>query len=189
MLNASRFAQLLELADRGPAMRAALAEEIAEILIDWPGDCPIDMRSACENLLTKAAREADDATRARLRARLRGFPDLAAFVLPPEDIHHRLMEVARGGGDIAAELARAFHLPRPRIANILSDHSGRALGIACKGIGLSRATFSGLVVLLSGKGPIVKIHARLDSYDAINAAEAKRQLRAWRDSAAAERAA
>src|SRR5579863_3148194 len=185
MPDASRFSQLLQLANRGPAMRAALAEEIAELLIDWPGDCPVDVRTACENLLAKAAREADDATLARLRARLRDFPDLAAFVLPPDDVHRRLMEIARGSGDIAAELARAFHLPRARIANILSDHSGRALGIACKGVGLSRASFSALVVLLSGKSPVTKIHTRLNAYDAIDATEAKRLLRAWRDNAAA----
>jgi hypothetical protein len=184
-----RLVELLQLADRGPAIRAAVAEEVAELLIDWPGDCPINMRSACESLLAKAAREVDDTVLARLRARLRDFPDLAAFVLPPEDIHRCLMEVARGGDDIAVELARLFNLPRPRIKNILSDRSGRALAIACKARGLSRASFSALVILLSGKTRIAKIHARLDAYDVVDVSEAERLLRGWRDSAIAERAA
>ena len=184
-----RLGELLRLADRGPAIRAAVAEEVAELLIDWPGDCPIAMRSACESLLAKAAREVDHTVLARLRTRLRDFPDLAAFVLPPEDIHRRLIEVARGGGDITAELARVFNLPRARIKTILSDRSGRALAIACKGRGLSRASFSVLVVLMSGQGPAAKIHIRLDCYDTIDAPEAEQLLRGWRDSAAAEHAA
>ena len=39
-----RLAHLLELADKGPALRAALAEEVASLLVDWPNDCPLEMR-------------------------------------------------------------------------------------------------------------------------------------------------
>ena len=55
-----RLAHLLELADKGPALRAALAEEVAELLIDWPSDCPQEMRGVCEALLANAAREVDE---------------------------------------------------------------------------------------------------------------------------------
>ena len=40
MSGTQRLINLLELADQGPAMRAALAEEVAELLTDWPADCP-----------------------------------------------------------------------------------------------------------------------------------------------------
>ena len=61
-----RLSHLLELADKGPALRAALAEEVAELLTYWPGDCPQDMRAPCEALLARAAREVDPTIRADL---------------------------------------------------------------------------------------------------------------------------
>jgi Uncharacterised protein conserved in bacteria (DUF2336) len=186
---AARLSELLALADRGPAMRAAVAEEVAEILADWPSDCPPAMRNACENLLARAAWDVDDATLVALRLRLRSQPELAALVLPPEDSDRRLTILARRGHNISPEMARVFNLPRARIKDILADHSGISLAIACKGLGLSRATFSALVIVMSGKSPITKIHERLDCYDAVNAAEAARLLHGWRDSAVAERAA
>jgi hypothetical protein len=39
-----RLAHLLELADKGPTLRAALAEEAANLLMEWPDDCPAEMR-------------------------------------------------------------------------------------------------------------------------------------------------
>jgi Uncharacterised protein conserved in bacteria (DUF2336) len=190
MMNATaRLSELLLLADRGPAMRAALAEEVAELLIHWPGDCPATMRSSCESLLARAAWEVDGATLARLRMRLSTHPGLAAFVLPPENGGHRLTDIARRGDNISPEMTRVFNLPRTRIKNILSDYSGRALAIACNGAGLSRATFSTLVILMSGKTRIAKVQARLDTYDAIDASEAAQLLRSWRDSDMAEQAA
>jgi hypothetical protein len=185
----NRLAQLLQLADRGPAMRAALAEELAELLCDWPGDCPMEMRLACESLLARAALEVDGGVRARLRIRLALYPELAARVLPPEDIYRGLTDAARSGGEIPAALMRALGLPQPRIKAILSDHSGNALAVACKGAHLPRATFSALVVLMSGKSPSAKILARLDAYDAVTAAEAARLIEGWRDHDMAERAA
>jgi hypothetical protein len=184
-----RLAQLLQLADRGPAMRAALAEELAELLCDWPGDCPTQMRQACESLLARAALEVDGAVRARLRTRLALYPELAARVLPAKDIHHGVTEAARCEGEIPAALMRALGLPQLRIKAILSDHSGQALAAACKGLRLPRATFSALVVLMSAKSPSAKILARLDAYDAITVAEAAQMLEKWRDHDRTERAA
>src|SRR5665213_3311131 len=122
----ARLSELLQLANRGPAIRAAVAEEVAELLIHWPGDCPVAMRSRCERLLARAAWEVDGTTLARLRIRLSAYPDLAAFVLPVENGGRRLTEIARRGDNISPELARVFNLPRTRIKNILSDYSGRA---------------------------------------------------------------
>ena len=40
-----RLTHLLELANKGPALRAALAEEVAEMLMAWPADSSTpDMR-------------------------------------------------------------------------------------------------------------------------------------------------
>lgn len=178
---AARLTNLLELADKGPALRAALAEEVVELLIDWPGDCPQEMRGACEALLASAAREVDEETQARLRTRLKVDPDLAARVLPhSSDAGRYLIETARGGGDIANSLAEALDLSRARAAEILSDSSGHALAIACRALGLSRAAFSALVLLQGLKGHVTQYYARLDVFDTADASEAAKCLADWR---------
>src|ERR1700722_10163951 len=98
----ARLAHLLELADKGPALRAALAEEVAEMLTDWPADCPAEMRGPCEALLTQAAREVNSDIRARLRVRLYADPELAARVLPREMPERALVQAARAGDVIPA---------------------------------------------------------------------------------------
>ena len=147
----ARLTHLLDLANKGLALRAALAEEVAELLTNWPSDCPEQMRGACEALLARAAREVDDTILARLRVCLYADPALAARVLPRPGTGRDLVEIARNGGDIAASLALALNLPRTRAEEILSDPSGVALAIACKCLRLSRAAFSTLTMLLSGK--------------------------------------
>ena len=67
MAASQKLSHLLQLADQGPALRAALAEEVAELLSRWPSDYPESMREVCETLLAKAARDVDLDTRARLR--------------------------------------------------------------------------------------------------------------------------
>ena len=184
----SRLAHLLELADKGPALRAALAEEVAELLTDWPSDCPVEMRGACEALLARAAREVDTKIRARLRVRLYSDPALSARVLP-RDEGISLIEIARDGGDIAASLAQALCLSNSRVEDILSDSSGHALATACKGARLSRTAFSTLAMLVIRNGDIAQTHARLDAYDAMSVMQAVEQLQAWRASDLAQHAA
>jgi hypothetical protein len=177
----TRLAHLLELADKGPTLRAALAEELASLLTDWPDDCPVEMRGACEALLARAAREVDGDVRARLRQRFHAHPDMAARVLPSEEnIARNLIETARGGGDLSTPLARALNLPRSRAEEILSDPSGHALAIACKGLQLARAAYSTLAMLLGGTGEIAQYYARLDAYDAMSVSDAVQQLQGWR---------
>src|SRR6185503_9201225 len=53
MAASQKLSQLLELADQGPALRAALAEEVAELLTHWPADYPESMWEVCEALLAK----------------------------------------------------------------------------------------------------------------------------------------
>ena len=174
-----RRAHLLELADKGPALRAALAEELAALLMDGPDECPPAMRPVFENLLTKTAREVDADTRARLRVRLFADRELASRVLPKEqDPVAPLIEAARNGGDITAPLAELLGLDAPNTAEILKEASGEALAIAAKGAGLSRLAFSTLALLaLPGGGDAA---ARLAMYDRIATLDAARTLRTWR---------
>ena len=60
-----KLAHLLQLADQGPALRAALAEEVAELLTHWPADYPRKHARRLRGLLAKAARDVDQPTRAR----------------------------------------------------------------------------------------------------------------------------
>ena len=175
-----RLLHLLELADQGSAMRAALAEEVAELLTDWPQECPPQMRGPCEALLAQAAREVDADTRSRLRVRLYADPDLAARVLPRES-HRGVMELLRGGRGPDDALALSTGLSQERAAEILADDSGHALALACKGAGLGRAAYSALAMLTDSSHDTAKAYARLDMFDAVAMPEAVRQLRAWRE--------
>jgi hypothetical protein len=174
-----RLAHLLELADKGPALRAALAEEVAALLVEWPSDCPEAMRPVFENLLAKTAREVDADVRARLRVQLFSHRELAARVLPKEtNPEAPLIEAARHGGDIAAPLAEALGLDAFNTGEILKEATGEALAIACKGAGLSRLAYSTLALLALPQGGDAA--SRLGVYDQIATLDAARTLRAWR---------
>jgi hypothetical protein len=174
-----RLAHLMELADKGPALRAALAEEVAALLLDWPDECPNSMRPVFENLLAKTAREVDADTRAKLRVRLFADRELAARVLPKEqDPLVPLIAAARQGGDITVALGEALGLDTDNTAEILKEASGEALGIACKGAGLSRVAYSTLALLALPSGGDAA--QRLQMYDRIATLDAARTLRAWR---------
>ena len=165
MLAHPRITHLLELAEQGPAQRARLAEDVAELLTHWPHDAPAAMRPTCEALLASAAREVDAHTRTRLRVRLYADPALAARVLPREARDAPLVECARSGESVAARLAETLALSPAR---------------ACKSLGVSRATFSALALLcaddMSAGSEI------LSAYDDVPAVEAARALRQWRSS-------
>ena len=171
----SRLSHLLDLADKGPVLRAALIEELADLLAFWPSDCPQDMRAPCEALLTRAAQEANDSVRADLRVKLRGDPVLTARVLastdqtkPHDNLGRTLIEMARVGIDVRARMAEALHLSMSRMQEILATDHGLAL--VCKRLGLSRAAFSSLTMLLGGKGNDMDSYAALDRFDAVTCA-------------------
>ena len=185
MSGTERLLNLLSLADQGPAMRAALAEEVAELLTDWPADCPLEMRGSCEALLARAACEVDDDTRARLRIRLYADPGLSARVLPREAQDKTLVESARAGEPVVPRIARALGVSENLASEILEDASGHALAVAAKAIGLNRSVFSALVLLAQPGGDLGACYARLDAFDAISAPEASRELRRWSDQRAA----
>jgi hypothetical protein len=172
-----RLTHLLELADKGPALRAALAEEVAALLLEWPTDCPAEMRPVFENLLAKTARDVDADTRARLRVRLYANRELCARVLPRENPVPVLIAAAREGAPVVSRLAETLGLDESRAAEILKEESGEALAIACKGAGLSRAAFSTLALLAF---PREQAGQRLSVYDRVATLDAARTLRAWR---------
>src|ERR1700743_2560159 len=65
-----RLNRLLALAARGADGRAALLDDLVDLLADWPADYAQAMRATFETLFEKTAREADPATRTRLAQRL-----------------------------------------------------------------------------------------------------------------------
>jgi hypothetical protein len=185
MAASQKLSHLLQLADQGPSSRAALAEEVAELLSDWPQDYPESMRGICEALLAKAARDVDQATRARLRVQLYSDPDLAHRMLPRESAGHRLVETARQSGDLVGALAEDLAVERQVAAHILDDESGMSLVLACKGAHLDRSAFSALAVLTRPHRDRIHAFAMLDAFDTVPVSEATRMLRGWREAQAA----
>lgn len=161
-----RLTHLLELADKGPALRTALALELTELLSFWPSDCPQDMRGPCEALLTRAVREVDDSVRADVRTKLRANPALAARILPNDNLARTLIEMARAGLNIRARMAEALNLSQSRLEEILATDHGLAL--ICKGLGLSRTAFSTLAMLMIPNTDLAQCHAALDRYEAVS---------------------
>jgi len=184
MAASEKLSHLLQLADQGPALRAALAEEVTELLINWPPDYPDNMRSVCEALLTKAARDVDAVTRARLREQLAAYPGLAQRVLPRE-ISQALVVAARNGENLTTQLAECLGVNGATAQQILDDMSGTALATACKGAHINRATFSALALLAHPRRDRRHAFALLDAFDGVPETEAARMLRDWRENKAA----
>jgi hypothetical protein len=180
MAASQKLSHLLQLADQGPVMRAALAEEVAELLTSWPADYPDSMRGVCEALLAKAARDVDAATRSRLRVQLHSDPELARRVLPREAASQNLVETARNSGDLCAVLAQALDVDATMARQVLEDETGAALAVACKGAALDRAAFSALALLAHPGRDRAHAFAMLDSFDTVPMSEATRVLRGWR---------
>jgi len=178
-----RLSQLLELAEQGPTLRTALAEEVAELLTDWPASYPAQMRAMCETLLARAARDADAQTRAQLRTKLKADPELLARVLPREAPGRALIAAARGNPQIGETLAQVLGVAVQVADDILHDASGRSLAVAAKAAHLGRSDFSALALLChpqKAKSGRTTTYAMLDIYDAVAASEATRALRNWR---------
>ena len=177
-----KLSHLLQLADQGPALRAALAEEVADLLTHWPADYPDTMRGICEALLSKAARDVDGDTRTRLRVQLYSDPDLAARVLPRESASHQLIGVARKGDNdgVVKTLSETLGVDEAMARQVLDDETGAALAVACKGAGLDRAAFSALALMAHPGRDRAHAYAVLDAFDNVPTSEATRVLRGWR---------
>jgi hypothetical protein len=180
MTASQKLSHLLQLADQGPALRAALAEEVAGLLVAWPADYPDSMRAMCEALLAKAARDVDAPTRARLRVQLHADPELSRRILPRECASQALIQAARASHDLAATLAQNLGVDAQMAQQILDDETGAALAVACKGAGLDRAAFSTLALLARPGRDSAHACVALDAFDTVPTSEATRVLRGWR---------
>jgi hypothetical protein len=148
MAASQKLSHLLQLADQGPALRAALAEEVTELLAAWPSDYPQSVRLVCEALLAKATRDMTTTNNANQEAGLQS-----------------VIEAARKGGDVTVPLARSLHVDAGKAERILGDASGSALALACKSAGIDRAAFSALVLLLWPQRDRNHAFTVLDAFD------------------------
>lgn len=180
MSGSQKLAQLLELANQGPALRAALAEEVCELLIAWPEAYSAQMRALCEALLFKLACEIDEATRTRLRARLSFDAKLLAKIFPRQPSSRQLVQAARSQEGLCAMLAKRLELDHDTTRKILDEESGRALAVACKAADIERAAFSAIALLTRANHNEAPAMAMLDAFDAIEACEAVQMLKDWR---------
>ena len=201
-----RLTHLLALAGEG-SQRAALVGELSDLLLDWPRDCPDAMRAPVVALLEKTVREADDGTRAKLAARLGGHGELPLdlvnefYLCAPKSVRREILmrnELAGEADDVAPLPSAAFLVAAARDAGacdfterfgyafgialrtvhaILSDVSGEALAVLCKGAHLDRASFSALA-LLKGAGES-DATARLSAFDTVPQRAAERLTRTW----------
>jgi len=77
-----RLERLIELAGEStPEKQRALAFELCDLLVDWPGRYPVAMREPFEALLEKVLRRLDGATRRMIAARLATHPETAVTLL------------------------------------------------------------------------------------------------------------
>ena len=204
-----RLTHLLALAAEGPAERAALVSELADLVFDWPADCPAQMRPPVEALLTLMVREADDAMRARLAARLGGHPELplglvnAFYLVASPRVRREILlrnEIAEDGGtdvcadavgliasardtgvDFVGALAALTGVPRAVAQHVLADASGEALAVLCKGTHAGRAAFSAVAVL--------RARVPLQVYDTVPQHASERLVEHWRAATPQEHAA
>jgi len=202
-----RLSHLLELAAQGPQMRATLVGELADLLLDWPSDWSEAMRPPVVALLEKTACETDDDTRAKLAARLGGHGELPLdlinefYLSAPARVRREILmrnELAGGEAgdtvapnaavlvaaardarvrDFAERFGSAFGIAPRTAETILSDESGEALAVLCKGAHLDRAAFSALALL---KGAYADdTQARLAAFDTVPQHAAERLTRTW----------
>ena len=201
-----RLTHLLALAGEG-SQRAALVGELSDLLLDWPRDCPDAMRAPVVALLEKTVREADDGTRAKLAARLGGHGELPLdlvnefYLCAPKSVRREilmrnelageaddvaplpnaafLVAAARDAGarDFTERFGSAFGIAPRTAETILSDKSGEALAVLCRGAHLDRASFSALALL---KGAAENdATARLSAFDTVPQRAAERLTCYW----------
>ena len=208
-----RLSHLLVLASEGPAQRASLAGELADLLLDWPTDCPPSMRTPLVSLFSMTVREADAQTRAKLAARLGGHGELPLdlvnefYLYAPAPVRReiltrneltgdtdedvaapdavKLLSAARGtmNGEFAERFGASLGIAPQTAEAILADATAEALAVLCKGSHLDRAMFSALAIL-KGRGDV---GAQLSVYDSVPQHAAERLTRFWQTRAAPAR--
>lgn len=162
-----RLTHLLALAGEGPAQRAALAGELADLLLDWPYDCPEAMHAPVLTLFEMTVREADDETRAKLAARLGGHGELPLhlvnefFLCAPARVRREILtrnalseEDDTSPDETAAAPDAAALLEAARCASPIefTEKASAKLGIAPRTLGaiLADGSAEALAVLCKG---------------------------------------
>lgn len=179
-----------------------LAIALADLLLAWPPDYPERMHAPMQALFETAVRQADPATVTALAPRFTGRPELpvkmlnAFYLSAPPAMRHELLArneaeldeakirpadgalilaAARNGArDFAAVLAAGAAIPRKVATAVLSDGSGEALAVLCRGSALDRACFSAIALL---KGPRAM---PLSAFDTVSVKAAAHIVADWR---------
>ena len=201
-----RLGHLMELAAQGPQQRAALAGEVADMLLDWPAQYPLTMRATFDALLEKIAREMDFGAQGELAARFEGRSEArlallnelflaasaemkdmtlarndAQAVMPAVPVDgETLLEAARRDEEFSGALAKLAGIPRTIAAEILADKSGRALAVVCRAANISRAAFSAIVVLAGPARAAHESFSLLSIFDKVPANGSVHLLAFWR---------
>ncbi len=211
-----RLSHLLELAASGAGERAALAGEVADLLLDWPAQYPAAMRATFEALLEKIVREMDGGGRAALAMRFEGRTDfplgllnefflgappaMQAAILMRNDAlpagtagavdGDALLRVSRTTKDFAPVLAQVAGVPDTVAAAAMAD--ALALCVLTKGAGINRATFSAIAILAGPARSVADNFAMLTAFDHVPLNGARLLVAFWRarcDHGTVERAA
>jgi hypothetical protein len=199
-----RLAQLLGLA--AEQRWSPLARELSDLVLYWPSDWPEAMRPPVVALFETALREADDQTQTVLAGRLAGHRDVPLklmnllYLAAPAPLRREILmrnelegptpaalaldeaavlEAARNrSGDFSGAMMRLAGVPRRVVIAALGDPSGEALAVLCRGLALTRATFSA-IALLRGVETLP-----LCVFDTVAPKAAALLVHAWRKSAA-----
>jgi hypothetical protein len=194
-----RLGQLLVLA--AERRWTPLARELCDLILFWPSDYPEAMRGPILVLFETALRECDDGAKADLSARLAGHSEIPLGVInvlylsAPAPMRREILmrnemegaemretvdadavlDAARKGArDFASLLAATAAVPYPVAQAVLGDPTGEPLAVLCRGLRLSRATFSA-IALLRGAEPMP-----LDVFDTVPDRAAACLVHSWR---------
>lgn len=178
-----------------------LARELCDLTLYWPPEFPEAMHGPVTALLETALWECDEDTRRELAARLAGHGEIPLRVmnvlylgagaplrreilmrnelegdaaLEAADSEAVLMLARKGARDFAAALSDITGLPYTVMGGALSDASGEALAVLCRGLGLSRAIFSAIALLR------VPVPMPLDVFDTVPDRAAASLVHSWR---------
>ena len=140
-----RLFHLLALAAEGPAQRAVLAGELADLVLDWPSDCPEAMRTPVITLFALTVRETDEETRSKLAARIGGHDELPLhlinefFICAPARLRREILtrnalteeeDAVDGAVPQTLDIAALIDIARNTSVADFTVTAARALGIA-----------------------------------------------------------
>lgn len=171
-----RLGTLLDLAAQGAAGRAALLDELASLLVDWPADYVQAMRGPFEALFEKTAREATPQVRANLAERLADHDELPVALLneffldAPQAARARILRrnaaldepdgAPPRKADACALVAAARRTVNGAFLDVFAHAlslepvlagaifaDAEAMAVACRGAGIDRAAYSTIALL------------------------------------------